>query len=28
LINRKYWIARLPFWSSKNEYVEIEVGGN
>src|SRR4030095_7963329 len=19
LINRKYWIARLPFWSSKNE---------
>ena len=28
LINRKYWIARLPFWSSKNEYVEIEVGTN
>jgi PPOX class probable F420-dependent enzyme len=26
LLARKYWIARLPFWSSKNEYIEIEVG--
>jgi len=25
-ISRKYWIARLPFWSSRNEYLEIEVG--
>ena len=25
-IGRKYWIARLPFWSSRNEYLEIEVG--
>lgn len=24
-IRRKYWLARLPFWSSKNEYLEIEV---
>jgi|SRR5919197_747628 PPOX class probable F420-dependent enzyme len=24
-INRKYWLARLPFWSKKNEYLEIEV---
>jgi PPOX class probable F420-dependent enzyme len=24
-VNRKYWLARLPFWSKKNEYVEIEV---
>jgi uncharacterized protein len=24
LIRRKYWMARLPFWSSKNEYLEIE----
>lgn len=22
-INRKYWLARLPFWSRKNEYVEV-----
>jgi len=27
LIRRKYWMARLPFWSSKNEYLEIELGG-
>jgi uncharacterized protein len=26
LIRRKYWMARLPFWSIKNEYVEIELG--
>ena len=24
-IKRKYWLARLPFWSSKNEYLEIDV---
>jgi hypothetical protein len=24
LIRRKYWLARLPFWSKKNEFVEIE----
>ena len=24
-VNRKYWLARLPFWSKKNEYLEIEV---
>src|SRR5712691_11564552 len=24
-INRKYWLARLPFWSKKNEYLEIEI---
>jgi len=24
-INRKYWLARLPFWSKKNEYLEIDV---
>ena len=23
-INRKYWLARLPFWSKRNEYLEIE----
>ncbi len=27
LINRKYWLARLPFWSTKNEFLEIEVSG-
>jgi uncharacterized protein len=27
LINRKYWMARLPFWSSKNEYLEIALDG-
>jgi uncharacterized protein len=26
-INRKYWLARLPFWSKKNEYLEIEFSG-
>ncbi len=25
LIRAKYWLARLPFWSSKNEYLEIDV---
>ena len=25
LIRRKYWMARLPFWSSKNEYLEVEI---
>ncbi len=24
-IKRKYWMARLPFWSKKNVYLEIEV---
>jgi hypothetical protein len=24
LIRQKYWLARLPFWSSKNEFVEVE----
>ncbi len=24
-IHRKYWLARLPFWSKKNEYLEISV---
>jgi len=24
-IKSKYWLARLPFWSSKNEFVEIDV---
>ena len=24
-VGRKYWLARLPFWSSKNEYLEIEI---
>ena len=24
LIRQKYWLANLPFWSSKNEYLEIE----
>ena len=24
-VNRKYWLARLPFWSSKNHYLEIEL---
>jgi len=24
-INRKYWLARLPFWSKKNEFLEIEI---
>ena len=24
LIRAKYWLARLPFWSSRNEYLEIE----
>ncbi len=24
-ISQKYWLARLPFWSKKNEYLEIEI---
>ena len=24
-ITRKYWLARLPFWSKHNEFIEIEV---
>jgi PPOX class probable F420-dependent enzyme len=24
-IRRKYWLARLPFWSSKNEYLELDL---
>ena len=24
-LNRKYWMARLPFWSQKNEFLEIEI---
>jgi len=24
-VNRKYWLARLPFWSRKNQYLEIEL---
>jgi PPOX class probable F420-dependent enzyme len=24
LIKRKYWLARLPFWSKRNEFLEIE----
>ena len=24
LIRKKYWLARLPFWSPKNVYLEIE----
>jgi PPOX class probable F420-dependent enzyme len=24
-LNRKYWLARLPFWSKNNVFVEIEV---
>jgi len=24
-IHRKYWLARLPIWSKKNVYIEIEV---
>ena len=27
LIQQKYWLARLPFWSSKNEFLEIEFSG-
>lgn len=26
-VNRKYLLARLSFWNSKNEYLEIEVAG-
>jgi PPOX class probable F420-dependent enzyme len=24
-LHRKYWMARLPFWSKKNEFLEIEI---
>jgi PPOX class probable F420-dependent enzyme len=24
-LNRKYWLARLPFWSKNNQFLEIEV---
>ena len=24
-LHRKYWLARLPFWSKKNEVVEIAI---
>ena len=24
LIQQKYWLARLPFWSSKNEFLVVE----
>jgi len=24
-LHRKYWLARLPFWSKKNEFLEIAV---
>jgi uncharacterized protein len=24
-LHRKYWLARLPFWSRKNEFLEIEI---
>ena len=27
VINRKYWMARLPIWSKHNEYLEIEITG-
>ena len=27
LLNRKYWLARLPFWNRKNEFLEIEING-
>ncbi len=26
-LHRKYWMARLPFWSSKNEFLEIDISG-
>ena len=25
-VQRKYWLARLPFWSKENVYIEIVVG--
>ncbi len=24
-VNHKYWLARFPFWSAKNEYLEITI---
>jgi uncharacterized protein len=26
-LHQKYWLARLPFWSKKNEYLEINFPG-
>jgi uncharacterized protein len=26
-IKQKYWLARLPFWSKKNEFIELEIPG-
>jgi PPOX class probable F420-dependent enzyme len=26
-IHRKYWLARLPFWSKKNVYLEVVAAG-
>ena len=26
-VSRKYWLARLPIWSKKNEILEIELSG-
>ena len=26
-MNQKYWLARLPFWSKNNEFLEIEIPG-
>jgi PPOX class probable F420-dependent enzyme len=26
-LKQKYWLARLPFWSKHNEYLEIEIEG-
>ncbi|HEV7219987.1 MAG TPA: PPOX class F420-dependent oxidoreductase [Terriglobales bacterium] len=26
-MRRKYWMARLPFWSKRNIYLEIEITG-
>jgi uncharacterized protein len=27
VLARKYWLMRLPFWSKRNEFIEIEFGG-
>jgi len=27
VLSRKYWLMHLPFWSKKNEFLEIEVTG-
>jgi PPOX class probable F420-dependent enzyme len=26
-MQRRYWLMLLPFWSAKNEFLEIEVSG-